>query len=114
MKDKDLVDSYLFVSAKTGQGFGDLRETIYDLMTPKMYISEHPVDARVEEYRMAKTKKEKANNEYNKDGFVVGKVLDITAHKNNSEVIDIDVTKQHLNEDLMLDPLPANKRFTVA
>ena len=46
-----MIDSYLFVSAKTNQGFVDLRETIYDLMTPKMYISEHPVDARVEEYR---------------------------------------------------------------
>ena len=109
-----MVDSYLFVSAKTNAGFRDLRETIYDLMTPKMYISEHPVDARVEEYRMAKTKREKANNEYNKDGFVVGKVLDITAHKNQSEVVDIDVTKQHLNEDMLLDPLPPNKRFSVA
>jgi len=51
LKDKELVDSYLFVSAKTSQGVGDLRETIYDLMTPKVYIKEHPVDARVEEYR---------------------------------------------------------------
>ena len=65
-----------------------MRETVYDLMTPATYLKEHPLDRQVEELRKSVTKLEKQHSNYNKDGFVVGKVLDLGLTKTESYLPD--------------------------